>query len=233
MRIYKNEAYIANRAAWGKRLFWLALGILLAGMISTFSLQQYPLLPLLALLLGFILAQVGTYYLNRFVRPDRPDVSLTAALKGFSDNFAVYHYLAPAAHILLAPEGCYVFTVKLQDGKIVIRNGRGFEPLTLGRILTFFGRESVGDVSREARAEANALARHIAKHLPDTQVEITPVVVFAHPKAQLEVESSDVAVLHAKQLKDWLRGPGRVKGLAAQARAQLVALLGGQEQDAE
>lgn len=228
MRVYKNESFIKRRATLGKWLFWGALGVLMGGMIASFRWQQYPLIPLVALTVGFTLAQIGTYYLNRYVRPDRADVTLTAALKGFSHNFSLYHYLSPASSVLLAPEGCYAFVVKLQSGKITIKDGRGHQPMTLGRLITFFGQESVGDLAREAQAEANALTRYIAKQLPEAQVSVTPVVVFAHPDAQLDVQSSSVPVVHAKQLKDWLRGPGKVKGLSAQTRAQLAALLGGQ-----
>ncbi len=229
MRIYKNEPYIRRRSTMGKWFFWIAMGTLLVGMFTSIRLQQYPFIPLLALVVGFILAQLGTYYLNRFVRPDRPDVSLSQALKGFSNNYALYHYLSPAAHVLLSPEGCYVFLIKMQDGKIIVKGGRGSQPMTFGRLLTFFGRESVGDLDREALAEVDALTRYIAKHIPEAQVTVTPVVVFVHPGAQLDVQSSNVAVVHAKQLKDWLRGPGKVKGLSAQTRAQLVTLFGGQE----
>ncbi len=229
MRIYKNESFIRRRARIGQWLFWLALGALAAGMLVSFRWPQYTLVPLIALVAGFVLAQIGTYYLNRYVRPDRPDVSLSAALKGFSDHYALYHYLSPASHVMLGPEACYVFVVKLQDGQIIIRDGRGYEPLTLWRLITFFGRESVGDVAREAQAEVGALMRFLSQHLPGVQVPVTPVVVFVHPKAQLTVQSSTVPVLHAKQLKDWLRGPGKTGGLSAQTRAQLVQLFGGQE----
>lgn len=229
MRIYKNEPYIRRRSTMGKWFFWVAMGTLLAGMFTSIRLQQYPFIPLLALVAGFVLAQLGTHYLNRFVRPDRPDVSLSQALKGFSNNYALYHYLSPASHVLLSPEGCYVFLVKMQDGKIIVKSGRGSQPMTIGRLLTFFGRESVGDLDREALAEVDALTRYVAKHAPEAHVTATPVVVFVHPNAQLDIQSSNVPVVHAKQLKDWLRGPGKAKGLSAQTRAQLVTLFGGQE----
>ncbi len=237
MRVYKNESFIKRRAKVGQGLFWIGLGILAVGMYISFRWpNQYPLvptIPLIALVAGFITAQTGTYYLNRYVRPDRADISLTAALKGFSNNYALYHYLSPAAHVLVGPEACYVFVVKLQDGKVVIENGRGREPMTLRRLVSFFGRESVGDLGREAQDEVNALKRFTTKFLPDVELPVTPVVVFAHGQVQLEVKSSSVQVLHAKQLKDWLRGPGKAKGLAAQARTQLENLMGGQLQETE
>ncbi len=229
MRIYKNEAYIRRRATIGQWAFWTALGALVGGMIVSFRWPQYTFIPLIALAVGFIVAQMSTHYLNRFVRPDRPDISLTAALKGFSNNYALYHYVTPASHVLLSPEGCYVFVVKLQGDRVAIKDGRGYEPITLGRIITLFGRESVGDLAREAQIESDALTRYFAKRLPQAQVTVTPVVVFVHPNVKLDVQSSSVPVMHAKQLKDWLRGPGKVKGLPAQTREQVVNLFGGQE----
>jgi hypothetical protein len=196
-------------------------------MVFSFQGPEYMFWPLGALITGFILAQTGTHYLNQYVRPDRPDVSLTTALKGFSDNYALYHYVTPAMHVLLAPEACYVFLVKMQGGKIIIKDGRGNEPLTLWRIITYFGREPIGDLAREAQLEADKLTGYLAKRLPNVQVPVTPVVVFAFPDAQLDVHSSTVPVVHAKQLKDWLRGPGKAKGISPATREQLAAVLGG------
>ncbi|MBN1890220.1 MAG: hypothetical protein JW850_19650 [Thermoflexales bacterium] len=229
MRVYKNQAYIKRQATLGKVFFWAALSTLVTGMVVSWVWPQYLFVPLVAMVAGLILARLGTFYLNRFVRPDRADVSLTAALKGFSDNYALYHYSSPASHVLLAPEGCYVFVTKLQDGKVDIKDGRGKQAMTFGRLLGLIAQEGIGDVAREATTEAESLEHHIAKHLPGAKIEVTPVVAFVHPNVQLRVESSSVPVLHAKQLKNWLRGPGKVKGLSARDHAQLVNLLGKQE----
>jgi hypothetical protein len=229
VRVYKNQVYIERRATVGKAFFWAALGMLASGMVVSWAWPQYLFVPLTALVGGFILARLGTFYLNRFVRPDRADMSLTAALKGFSDNYALYHYCSPASHVLLAPEGCYAFAVKLQDGKVDVKDGHGRQAMTLGRLLGLMAQEGIGHLAREARTEAEALEHHVAKHLPEAQIAVMPVVVFVHPNAQLNVQSSSVPILHAKQLKNWLRGPGRAKGLSARDREQLVDLLGGQE----
>ncbi len=229
MRIYKNEPYMKRQATLGKVFFWAALATLTSGMVVSWLWPQYLFVPLIAIAIGFVLARLGTFYLNRFVRPDRADISLTAALKGFSDNYALYHYYSPASHVMLSPEGCYAFVVKLQDGKITIRDGRGKQPMTFGRLLGLMAQEGLGDLAHEATTEAEALERHIAKHLPGVTIEVTPAVVFVHPNAQLSVESSNVPVLHAKQVKNWLRGPGKAKGWSARDREQLASLLGGQE----
>ena len=58
-----------------------------------------------ALVLGFVLAQFGTYNLRRWGRSPRPDEVLAEGMKGFDDRFHFYAWILPAPFVLLSPQG--------------------------------------------------------------------------------------------------------------------------------
>lgn len=80
MQIIRNEELVQRRKKLGQITSFLGLGIVIGGLIFTWvapgknvpeSLLLY--VPLLTLLVGFILSNVGIYYTNRWGRSPRPD----------------------------------------------------------------------------------------------------------------------------------------------------------------
>jgi hypothetical protein len=94
------------------------LGVLLAGMLISFFRPQLIQISFICLLIGFVFSQIGIYYGNRFVRPDRPDEVLTRSLKGLDDRWTLFHYQLPTPHVLLGPDACYVLSVQQQSGQV-------------------------------------------------------------------------------------------------------------------
>ncbi len=227
MKVIRNERYMETRSKIGRYTSLAGLGVLLVGMLISVFRPQLITISFVCLIIGFVFSQVGIYYGNRFVRPDRPDEALTRALKGLDDRFTLYHYKLPAPHVLLAPDACYVFAVQPQGGKITARGDRWKQTLGLRRIISWMAQESIGNPSRTAQDEAAGLERYLDKKLPDVSVPLTPVIVFSNPNVELDVEDSSVPAIHVKKLKDWLRGPGKGQGvISAATRSQLLELFG-------
>ena len=227
MRIIRNDPFIKRRAKLARYFSLGSMGVLLLGLVISFS-NNIELLPIsfVALILGFIGSQVGIYLGNRYSRADRPDEVLAKSLKGFDDRYTLYQYTAPVGNLLLTPNACIVFVVKLQAGAIEFRNGKWRHHVKgLKRIFGFMTQETLGNPGQDADIEVSSLHRHLEKKLPGVEVPIQPVIVFGNPLADVDAGTSPVPALHAKKLKDWLRGAGRSGGLSADAHDQLVQLF--------
>ena len=104
MRIISNEKLIKRNNRIGTYLTFGSLAVLIGGLALSFlAPPQYISYSFLALILGFILSQVGIYMGNRYGRKPRPDESISAALKGLDDKYSLYHYMTPVSHLLVGP----------------------------------------------------------------------------------------------------------------------------------
>ncbi len=226
MQVYRNDQFIQRRAKLGRYANLGGMGILLVGLIINLSAQMTGLwLSMLALIVGFGLYQVGMYFTIRYGRPDRPDQVLVRALKGFDNRYYLFQFTSPTGNVLVTPNACLVFTVKMQGKNIQYRNGKWHHPMGWSGFFLWLVGDSLGNPSKEAEGEADTLRRYLAKKLPGVEVPIQPVIVFGNSAAEVDAGDSRIPALHFKKLKDWLRGPGKSGSLGAEARDRLIELL--------
>ena len=145
MQVYTNQKYIQRRATIGKWTTGVALVVLLAGSIISF-MSNTALLPfaLACLLLGFVGANVGSFYMRRFVRKPRPDEVIASSLKGLDDRYEFFAWHLPAPNVLLSPAGLFVFVTRDQEGKITVTKNNWKQPFNVIRLFTAFSQESLG-----------------------------------------------------------------------------------------
>ena len=168
MQVYCNEKYVKSRAKLGRYASFAGMGVLLVGLIITWTAGPEGLtLSFLALIGGFILSQVGLYYANRFGRPERPDKVLAKSLKGFDDRYNLFQYTCPAGNVLVTPSACCVFTVKMQRGSIRYQNGKWKNPQGFRSFFLWLASDSLGNPTKEAEIDADTLRRYVAKKLPE------------------------------------------------------------------
>jgi hypothetical protein len=225
MQVYCNEKYVHSRARLGRYASFGGMGVLLVGLIITWSATDQIGLSFLALIIGFVLSQVGLYYANRFGRPERPDQILAKSLKGFDDRYNLFQYTCPVGNVLVTPSACFVFTIKMQRGPIHYQQGKWKHSRGFRSFFLWLGSDSLGNPSKEAEIEADSMRRYVAKKLPGVEVPVVPVILFGNPTAEVEAGESPVPAVHYKRLKDWLRGRGKSGTLSAEARDQLIELL--------
>ncbi|MEJ5225465.1 MAG: hypothetical protein WHV44_13495, partial [Anaerolineales bacterium] len=108
MKIVINEKTVKRNAAIGRYTTLAAMLILIGGVYVSVAMPEQFSLSLVALLLGFILSQVGIFFGSRWSRRPRVDEAITAALKGLSREFTLYHYTTPVSHLLVGPAGVWV-----------------------------------------------------------------------------------------------------------------------------
>jgi hypothetical protein len=228
MRIFRNDKFIQKRANIGRYVSLFGLGVLVLGLLISFTAPSAPevmWVSLLTLIVGFIASQVGIYYGNRYARLDRPDEVLSRALKGFDDRYALYQYTTPAGNVLVTPNACYVFAIKMQAGPIAYRNGKWRHGIGWKRLFKAFAQEGLGDPGSEAQLEADTLKHYLDKRLPGVEVPLQPVIIFGHANAEIDAGHSPMPALHVKKLKDWLRGAGKGGALTPEAHARLIELI--------
>ncbi|MFZ1400349.1 MAG: hypothetical protein WAS33_25825, partial [Candidatus Promineifilaceae bacterium] len=122
MVILRDDKRIARLRRVSQITSFVGMGALLAGLFLVFLPNTANLFfyQLLALFIGWMLSQIGIYLGNRYLREPRPDELLDETLKKVARNGRFYHYLLPAAHVLLIPSGIVVFVPKYQAGNISV-----------------------------------------------------------------------------------------------------------------
>lgn len=239
MKIVVDEKKYKRLALLGRIALFGSLGILLAGLLLTLFGPQLGLLSpensslffilyLLILLVGFTASRVGFHYGNRYLAPTRPDVVLRESLKGLDRKYALMLFSAPTNYMLIEPGGVTVFVVRNQEGRITYKGGKWKRKESLLRF--WFGRdEPLGDPTDDLNEELRKVNQALTEKLPTLKIPLRGVIVFSNPKAVLDVEPSPVAVVRAEDLKDYIRGAGRLKELPNSLQRKVREALGAPE----
>ena len=206
MIIVRNEKLVIRNNRIGKYSGILSIVILAAGMYLSFQYQEQITYSFIALIIGFMLSQIGIYYSNRVGRSPRPDEELDSALKGLDDQYALYHYQSPVSHLLVGPAGIWMLLLYPQKGKIIYNEKRGRWKKMGGNIyLRFFAQDSIGSPDKEISSGINRLKKTFTKISELDMVDIQAAMVFSDEKAVVEAENAPYPTLHARQLKKLIR----------------------------
>ncbi len=229
MKAVTNTKFIKRNAKIGQYASIGALAILVAGLFLFFKMPDTLAYSLGALLVGFFMLQVGTYYDNRWGRSPRPDELIDKNLKGLGREYTIYHYVTAASHLLVGPAGVWTLMPYYQSGIITYEKKRwkskGGGVLQSYRRL--FGQENMGRPEIETEAEIKATQRYLAKILPEGS-EIPPVkalLLFTSPKAELKVEEAPLPAIIPQDLKDFLREKSKEQPIGDSMLATLLGAL--------
>lgn len=230
MRIVANEKLIRRNAKIGQYASVGGLAILAGGMYVSFRYPEQVGLAWLALLVGFILSQVGLYYGNRWGRRPRPDERFNEALKGLDDRYTIYHYLKPTHHLLLGPAGIWVLLPRHQTGKIIYEKNRwkqkggGF----IQGYLRLFAQEGIGRPDLEVNVEVENVSQFLQKQLPDEQFPVPQAaLVFTSDKTEIDESTSEAPTptLQAQKLKELIRKSAKTSGLTPEQVQKIQGIL--------
>ena len=228
MKIIKNEKLITRNGKIGQ---WTSLGALVVlglGMYISFTRTDLFIYSIAALLIGFTLTQIGMYMGNRYGRSPRPDEKLDAGLKGLQNEFAMYHYVAPASHLLVGPAGIWVLLPFHQRGQVVYKKNRwkmsggGF----LQSYMRIFGQESIGRPELEMDSEINAVKKYFAKQMDESEIpEVNGIMVFTSDDVEIDAGDAAISAMKLKEIKNFFRQKGKEKTLSATQIAKIKAAL--------
>ena len=206
MKIITNQKLVKRNQKIGQITTFASLGILALGLYLSFK-QVYISWSFLALMVGFILSQIGIFYGSRWGRSPRPDESITAALKGLDDKYSLYHYSSPVSHLLIGPAGIWILSPYYQKGTITYNEHKKRWVQKGGNLyMKIFAQEGMGRPDLEIQRLKEDMEKYIKKTLPDTTFpEIQTALVFTNETTQVEADNAPAPTLHIKKLKDFIR----------------------------
>lgn len=205
MQSLTNEARIRRGRTIAKWFGLSGLGVLLSGLVASFNVAylqwSFP-----ALLVGIILSQIGVYHANKYVRRPRADEVLDAGLKGLGKHYRFYHFLLPAEHLLVCPQGVLVFRPKGTDGRVTY-DGRWRQNFSLLRLFQGLSRDRLGNPMAEVELEMRKVQDVLAKGgLEPESVPVHGFVVFTDPRLGLELsEEPPHPTYPVKRFKEGIR----------------------------
>jgi len=228
MKAITNEKLIKRNGRLGQIATFSGLLVLVGGMFVSFRYPSFSAFAWVALLIGFALSQIGLYFGNRWGRRPRPDELIDQGLKGLSDQYSIFHYSSPAAHLLVGPSGLWVIMPYHQIGKIVYEKGRWKQKggSFMQRYLRIFAQEGLGRPDVEASSEVESVSRFLKKNIPEETIpDPHPVLVFTSERAELEVENAPLLTIPMKKLKETVRKSAKENPIPPLLLAQINELL--------
>jgi len=226
MEVVINEKLVKRGEMIGKFASLAGLLILAGGLVASFK-EEYLYLTMAALVLGFLVSQIGSYNVMRWARHPRADEVLAKALKGVGKQFKLYNYFPPADHVLVGPTGVFVFLVKPQDGEIYCTGRRWRQKMTLARALLFFGQEALGNPPADLEMVIQKVRQLIAEKRPDLgDVAVRGAVLFGNPRARLILDEPAVPALRPDQVKPFVRQSANKQGyLTGEQRRAIIEIF--------
>ncbi len=225
-QIYTNETLVENRSRIGRYASLAGLAIIVGGLVASF--QENLLLAYGALIIGFILSNVGAYYLNRWSMHSYK--KLNEAMKGLGKQYSLYNYYLPISNVLLTPYSIVVLLLKNQDGKIT-GDEKGWRQNTgFFGFFRVFSSEGIGNPPKELEAEKARMKKFLEDKLgPHAKVPVEGYVLFTNPQAQITIKNVDAPIIVLSQdpdaLKNALRRDKRTVPLSDEVYNRVVQLF--------
>ena len=227
MNIISNERLIRRNSRIGLAATFGGLIVLGAGMFISFRYPEYVAYSLIALLVGFILSQVGIFYSNRWGKSPRPDEVLSQALKGLDGKYSLYNFSSPVSHLLIGPAGVWILLPHHQRGTISFSKGRWVQKGG-NWYLKIFAQEGLGRPDVEVAGEVQTLRKFFLQHFEEEKIpQINAALVFINPRAEIDIaeEASPPAeTLQVSKLKEYVRKASKAKSLSPE-RIEEINLL--------
>jgi hypothetical protein len=205
----------------------LGMAILISGLVISLRFPNQVTYSLLALLLGFMFAQIGMFFTNRWGRNPSTDEQINQALKGLDQKYTLCHYYTPTYHLLSGPAGVWILFPYHLTGRITFKNGRWQHAGSA--FLRFFGKESLGRPDLELPYEIEKIQKFLKPIFDEeTSIPVRGMLVFINPKVTLDIDPSEnppAPALHLDKLKDFLRKEAKQKPLSLEKAEKINEFL--------
>lgn len=226
MKIITNEGLISRNKRIGQIATFGSLAILAIGLFISFSYPNQIILAYVALILGFLVSQVGIFFGNRYGRSPRPDELLNLGLKGLDDRYSLFHYTTPASHLLVGPTGLWVLLPFHQKGQFTYEKGR-YHQKGGNWYLKIFGQEGLGRPEMEATTQVKDVQKALEKEFPEGNYPpVNALMVFTNDKAEVKLEDAPFPGVPVKKMKEAIRRKGKEAQLSVDQVKSLSAVFG-------
>jgi hypothetical protein len=229
MKVFSNEKLIKRNHTLGNIFSITSLGVLAIGMYFSFKDQSTNaafsmIITYSCLIGGFLLFQIGNYFVNRWGKSPRPDEYLTQSLKGLDDKYSLYHYATPISHLLVGPAGVIPLLPFGQNGTLKYDAKKNTWHQKGGNVfLKIFGQEGLGRPISEANytnEEADKFLNKLGSNRPE--IKSNSLLVFTNAKADIDGEGSPVPFVTSEKLKDYIRKKAKENNFNAESINLLI-----------
>jgi hypothetical protein len=185
MDIVRNDKLIKRNSTIGKVTSFAGIAILAAGLILSFNpTPTKTLLSFVALIVGFIVAQISTYFVSRFGRSPRFDELIADNLEKLPKGYTFYVYSTPVSMLLVGPSGLWIPIPISASGEISYdkkwrQKGGPF-------LLKLFGQENLGRPAADIATNEKEIRKFLEESLPENEMPpIQSILVSLNPNAKI------------------------------------------------
>jgi hypothetical protein len=231
MKIVRNDKLIKRNKTIGNVMSIVGIAILVFGLVLSFNPSPTKtLISFIALIVGFIIAQISTYFVTRFAREPRYDEVISANLSKLGNEYTFYVYSTPIAMALVGPAGIWIPVPTAASGEISFdkrwkQRGGSF-------MLKLFGQENIGRPALDIENNEKELRKTLASEMPEEQIPpIKGILVVMNPETTIgDVAGAPELITEAEALRRTLRKYDRKveDGVSPETLAKINEILGGE-----
>lgn len=230
MKIVRNDKLIKRNKTIGNVASIAGIAILVAGLVLSFNPNPTKtLISFIALIVGFIVAQLSTYFVTRFAREPRYDEVIADNLSKLSNDYTFYVYSSPIAMLLVGPAGIWIPVPTAASGEISYdkrwrQRGGSF-------MLKLFGQENIGRPAMDIESNEKEIRKYLGKDMPEEQIPpIKGILVTMNPNTVIgDVADAPDMIVEAEALRRTIRKYDRKveDGSTDETVAKINKILGG------
>jgi len=206
MNLITNEKLIKRNKTIGNIASIVGIAVLAAGLIL--NINPTPMKSLIsfgALILGFIISQVSTYFVTRFGRNPRFDEIIADNLEKLNNDYTFHVYNSPVPMLLVGPYSLWIPIPISASGEIYYdkkwkQRGGSF-------LMKLFGQENIGRPEMDVQSNEKEILKFLNEYLKEEEVPpVKSILVSLHPKASIgEVEDAPTPIVQADALRRTIR----------------------------
>ncbi|KUK69111.1 MAG: hypothetical protein XD89_0857 [Anaerolineae bacterium 49_20] len=206
MKQITNDKLITRNKKIGNITSILGIAILIGGLILNINPDPTrTILSLGALIVGFVIAQISTFFVTRFGRSPRFDEIIASNLSKLNNEYTFFVYTSPVPMLLTSPHGIWI-PVPVSVGGEIYYDGK-WRQKGGNVMLKIFGQENLSKPEKDVAAREAQIRKFLEDNLGmDSIPPINNVLVSLHPKAIIgNVEDAPTPIVEVEALRRTIR----------------------------
>jgi len=217
MKIITNKKLITRNNKIGKFLTLAAIGVLGVGFYISVSKPELALWSYVALIFGYLLSQIGIYFVNRWGTSPRPDEKIVKALKGLPGDYTLYNYMLPIPHVLVGPAGVWTLEVFHQRGEITFNEQKNrWKQSKVNLFLKIFSQEGLGNPEKIVADHKKEMEKILTDVFNENTPPVNSVLVFTDERTRVDAQNAPIPTLSIDKLKDFFRRSSKENPISAE-----------------
>ena len=208
MQLVINEKLLKKNKLIAQIATFSSLAILAIGLVFAFSKDMTKmLLSYLALVLGFILSQIGIFFTNRYARKPRYDEMFADVLQKLNNEYTFYVFQRPVPMFIIGPCNIWIPLPITAGGKIFYSKGK-WRQQGGNFMMKLFAQEGIGRPEVDAITGVREITRLLeAKGISNEEIpEIKTVLVTLAESVEIgDIESAPTPIIELKKLRRFIK----------------------------